>query len=79
MEDLDLIAHDDDGEVPTLVNDLITYVNRDDIDPVSQAAIAHAQFEIVHPFPDGNGRRPRTTGAGRAEPLRLTGSNPLRA
>lgn len=44
------------GEVPTLVDDLITYVNRDDIDPVSQAAIVHAQFEIIHPFADGNGR-----------------------
>ena len=43
-------------EVPPLVEDLITYVNRDDIDPVSQAAIAHAQFEIIHPFADGNGR-----------------------
>jgi Fic family protein len=43
-------------EVPTLVDDLIAYVNRDDVDPVSQAAIAHAQFEIIHPFADGNGR-----------------------
>ena len=43
-------------QVPALVDDLIAYVNRDDVDPVSQAAIAHAQFEIVHPFADGNGR-----------------------
>lgn len=43
-------------EVPALVDDLIAYVNRDDVDPVSQAAIAHAQFEIIHPFADGNGR-----------------------
>ena len=43
-------------EVPALVDDLIAYVDRDDIDPVSQAAIAHAQFEIIHPFADGNGR-----------------------
>jgi Fic family protein len=43
-------------QVPALVNDLIAYVNRDDVDPVSQAAIAHAQFEIIHPFADGNGR-----------------------
>ncbi len=43
-------------EVPALVDDLIAYVNRDDVDPVGQAAIAHAQFEIIHPFPDGNGR-----------------------
>lgn len=44
------------GEVPALVDDLVAYVNRDDVDPVSQAAIAHAQFEIIHPFADGNGR-----------------------
>jgi Fic family protein len=43
-------------EVRALVHDLIAYVNRDDIDPVTQAAIAHAQFEIIHPFADGNGR-----------------------
>jgi Fic family protein len=43
-------------EVPALVDDLVAYVNHDDIDPVSQAAIAHAQFEIIHPFADGNGR-----------------------
>ncbi|HUP86434.1 MAG TPA: Fic family protein [Acidimicrobiales bacterium] len=44
------------AEVPALVDDLIAYVNRDDIDPVAQAANAHAQFEIIHPFADGNGR-----------------------
>jgi len=44
------------GEVPALLDDLVAYVNGDDPDPVSQAAIAHAQFEIIHPFADGNGR-----------------------
>lgn len=44
------------GEVPALIGDLIAYVDRDDIDPVAQAANAHAQFEIIHPFADGNGR-----------------------
>jgi Fic family protein len=43
-------------EVSALVDDLIAYVNREDVDPVTQAAIAHAQFEIIHPFADGNGR-----------------------
>jgi Fic family protein len=42
--------------VPDLLDDLVTYVNRTDVDPVSQAAIAHAQFEVIHPFADGNGR-----------------------
>jgi len=43
-------------EVPGLLDDLVAYANRDDIDSVSQAAITHAQFEIIHPFADGNGR-----------------------
>ncbi|WP_227820096.1 Fic family protein [Agromyces aureus] len=38
------------------MDDLLRFVNRDDIHPVAQAAIAHAQFESIHPFTDGNGR-----------------------
>lgn len=44
------------GEVAALLDDLVVYVNRDDVDPIAQAALAHAQFEIIHPFADGNGR-----------------------
>jgi Fic family protein len=43
-------------EVRKLVDDLCRFMNRDDISPVAQAAIAHAQFETIHPFGDGNGR-----------------------
>lgn len=43
-------------EVPRLVDDLCRFMSRDDVSPVAQAAIAHAQFELVHPFGDGNGR-----------------------
>jgi Fic family protein len=43
-------------ELPGLLDDLVAYANRDDVDPVAQAAVAHAQFEIIHPFADGNGR-----------------------
>ncbi len=39
-----------------LLDDLFVWMNRDDVDPIAQAAIAHAQFEIIHPFADGNGR-----------------------
>lgn len=42
--------------VPDLLDDLITFSNRDDLEPITQAAIAHAQFESIHPFTDGNGR-----------------------
>jgi Fic family protein len=39
-----------------LMDDLVAFMNRTDLPPVVQAAIAHAQFETVHPFADGNGR-----------------------
>ena len=39
-----------------LVDDLCLFMNRTDLPPVVQAAIAHAQFETIHPFADGNGR-----------------------
>lgn len=44
------------GEVRPLMEDLATFLERDDLPPVMQAAIAHAQFETIHPFADGNGR-----------------------
>ncbi|MGH9069415.1 MAG: Fic family protein [Acidimicrobiales bacterium] len=43
-------------ELPALLADLVDYANRSDVDPIAQAAVAHAQFEIIHPFADGNGR-----------------------
>lgn len=42
--------------VPELMDDLIAFMRRTDMDPVVQAAVAHAQFESIHPFTDGNGR-----------------------
>lgn len=42
--------------VPPLLVDLSAFLNREDLSPVVQAAIAHAQFETIHPFADGNGR-----------------------
>ncbi len=42
--------------VPGLVGDLCAFCNDDSLPAVAQAAIAHAQFETIHPFVDGNGR-----------------------
>lgn len=39
-----------------LLDDLCSYANRTDVDPICHAAVAHAQFELIHPFGDGNGR-----------------------
>ncbi|TLG14793.1 Fic family protein [Nocardia cyriacigeorgica] len=46
-------------QVPELMRDLIDFCNSDDLPAVAQAAIAHAQFETIHPFIDGNGRTGR--------------------
>jgi Fic family protein len=42
--------------VEDLMVDLIGFVNAESLDPVTQAAVAHAQFETIHPYGDGNGR-----------------------
>lgn len=42
--------------VPELLRDLMVYVNRVDVPILVQVAVAHAQFESIHPFTDGNGR-----------------------
>jgi Fic family protein len=41
------------------MGDLVEFMRRDDIPALTQAAIAHAQFETIHPFADGNGRTGR--------------------
>ncbi len=38
------------------MDDLLVFANRTDVGVLVQAAIAHAQFESIHPFTDGNGR-----------------------
>lgn len=42
--------------VPALVDDLLRFAARSDLPVLAKAAIAHAQFESIHPFVDGNGR-----------------------
>lgn len=45
---------------PLILNDCLrsweAYLQSEDMDPILQAALAHAQFELIHPFKDGNGR-----------------------
>ena len=45
--------------VPGAIDDLITFAQRADIPALPQIAVAHAQFETIHPFTDGNGRTGR--------------------
>ncbi|MGD0273921.1 MAG: Fic family protein [Gaiellaceae bacterium] len=42
-----------------LLDDLIAFCAEETLPPLVQAAVAHAQFETVHPFDDGNGRTGR--------------------
>jgi len=48
-----------DEEIDRLLDDLCDFVNDVTLPPLVQAAIAHAQFETIHPFDDGNGRTGR--------------------
>lgn len=45
--------------IPDAIGDLIAFVGRQDLPVLAQVAVAHAQFETVHPFVDGNGRTGR--------------------
>jgi Fic family protein len=45
--------------VEPLMQDLCAFASTEDLPAVAQAAIAHAQFETIHPFVDGNGRTGR--------------------
>src|SRR5439155_195849 len=44
------------AHVRPLLDDLVDFCNRETLPPLAQAAFAHAQFETIHPFADGNGR-----------------------
>jgi len=44
------------NNIPDLMSNLEKYFHFDDRDSLVQLGIIHAQFEIIHPFMDGNGR-----------------------
>lgn len=48
-------------EIPKLMGNWENFINNkdEDIDPLIKSAIAHYQFEAMHPFSDGNGRTGR--------------------
>jgi Fic family protein len=47
------------AELERLLGDLMEFCNDESLPPLAQAALAHAQFETIHPFVDGNGRTGR--------------------
>lgn len=47
------------AEIDRLLDDLVGFCNDESLPPLAQAAFAHAQFETIHPFIDGNGRTGR--------------------
>ena len=38
------------------MTNLENYIHYDEVDLLVQAALIHCQFEMIHPFKDGNGR-----------------------
>lgn len=46
-------------DLALLLHDLCRFCDDDALPPIVHAAIAHAQFETIHPFGDGNGRTGR--------------------
>jgi len=54
------------------MDDLVVFTRRADLPLLVRAAIVHAQFETIHPFPDGNGRTGRALIHGMLRWHRLT-------
>lgn len=60
------------GRVADLMDDVMAFARRTDIPVLVQTALAHAQFETIHPFPDGNGRTGRALVQGMLRAGRIT-------
>jgi Fic family protein len=46
--------------VAAAMEDLVRFCKRSNLPVLTQVSVAHAQFETIHPFNDGNGRTGRT-------------------
>ncbi len=60
------------SRVVAAIDDLVRFMGRADIPTLAHAAISHAQFETIHPFPDGNGRVGRALVHAQLRHARLT-------
>ncbi len=58
IEDASYIPPEPQTVLP-LMDNLEKYIHQDEKDALVQLAILHAQFELIHPFLDGNGRTGR--------------------
>lgn len=47
------------SHIPDLIEDVVAFSRRFDVSALVSVAVAHAQFETIHPFTDGNGRTGR--------------------
>ena len=47
------------SRIEGLLDDVTAFARRSDVAPLVSVAVAHAQFETIHPFSDGNGRTGR--------------------
>lgn len=45
--------------VPSLMDDLFSWLARSDMHPLLRSCVFHYEFEFIHPFADGNGRTGR--------------------
>ncbi|GAB3302780.1 Fic family protein [Pseudoclavibacter terrae] len=57
--DADFVAPPQPDLITSALADLLAFADRADLPALLQIAVAHAQFETIHPFIDGNGRTGR--------------------